>query len=200
MNYLGQTSGNGAAGVYHPLAAGTSPVFIAVHVRADPAQFGPSLQSLAYDVDPLLRVRDVQPMDETNDHVLRMMGIMLRAASVVSAIALLLALAGIYSAVSFAVARRTREIGIRVALGAGSREVVLAIFRRPLAQVALGVLAGASLVAVFVHAGNGTVTARNVVTIALYAVGMMAVCLLACAVPTWRALRVEPTEALRGEG
>lgn len=199
MNYVGQTSGNGASGVYHPLRAGASPVFVAVHMRGDPAQFGPRLSSLVWAVDPLLRVRDVQPMDETNDHVLRMMGFMLRAASVVSAIALLLALAGVYSAVSFSVARKTREIGIRIALGAAAREVIVAIFRRPVMQVALGVLVGATLVGVFVHAGNGTVTAGNVVTIALYAVAMMAVCLLACVVPTWRALRVEPTEALRGE-
>jgi ABC-type antimicrobial peptide transport system permease subunit len=119
----------------------------------------------------------------------------------VSAIALLLSLAGIYAVMSFTVARRTREIGIRVALGASRRRVVTAIFRRPIAQVAIGVVAGATMVAGVVWGLSvGTISARQVAYVVLYAMLMMAVCLLACVVPTRRALGVEPTEALRGDG
>ena len=57
-------------------------------------------------------------------------------------VALLLSLSGIYAVLSFIVARRRREIGVRVALGASRGHVVAAIFRRPLSQVGLGVLAG----------------------------------------------------------
>ena len=63
------------------------------------------------------------------------------------AIALTLALGGIYAVLSFIVVRRTREIGVRVALGADRRRVITAIFRRPLIQVSLGVLAGDTLLA-----------------------------------------------------
>ncbi len=118
-----------------------------------------------------------------------------------SSIALLLALAGIYAVMSFAVSRRTREIGIRVALGAGARQVVTAIFRRSLTHVALGVLAGGAATTLLVHASStGGLTARGAALVAAYATLMLGVCLLACVVPTRRALRIEPRDALRAEG
>jgi ABC-type lipoprotein release transport system permease subunit len=104
---------------------------------------------------------------------------------------------------SFIVARRTREIGIRVALGASQGRVVAAIFRRPLSQVALGILAGSALIAV---AGSietdmpglsGELSLMQVAMIVAHAILMLGVCLLACVVPTRRALGVEPTIALR---
>jgi putative ABC transport system permease protein len=117
-----------------------------------------------------------------------------------TAIALLLSLAGIYAVLSFIVARRTREIGVRVALGASPRRVVGAIFRRPLTQVCLGVLAGGMLIgAAAVELSGGGFSLAQVGALVAYAGLMLAVCLLACVVPTWRALRVEPTEALRAE-
>jgi ABC-type antimicrobial peptide transport system permease subunit len=103
---------------------------------------------------------------------------------------------------SFIVARRTREIGIRVALGASRQRVVGAIFRRPLIQVGLGILAGAALIAA---AGSietdmpglsGGLSLKDVAMLLAYATLMLGVCLLACVVPTRRALSVEPTIAL----
>jgi ABC-type antimicrobial peptide transport system permease subunit len=101
---------------------------------------------------------------------------------------------------SFTVARRTREIGIRVALGADARRVVLAIFRRPLTQVGLGVAAGGGVVAAsLLLASRGAVSPEGAAGFVGYAALMLGVCLLAC-IPTRRALRVEPTEALRADG
>ena len=65
---------------------------------------------------------------------------------VMSAVALLLSLAGLYAVMAFMVARRTREIGVRVALGGSRRRILMAIFRRPLIQMGLGVLAGISII------------------------------------------------------
>ena len=127
----------------------------------------------------------------------------LRVTILMTAIALLLSLAGIYAVLSFIVARRTREIGVRVALGASRQRVVGAIFRRPLTQVGLGILAGGALIAA---AGSietempglsGELSLRQVAMLLAYATLMLGVCLLACVVPTRRALRVEPTIALR---
>jgi putative ABC transport system permease protein len=101
---------------------------------------------------------------------------------------------------SFTVSRRTREIGIRVALGSTPRWIVAAIFRQPLRQVALGILAGGVLLTVLMFAAAGSLSAKQVMLIAVYVVAMMGVCMLACILPTLRALRVEPTEALRAEG
>jgi ABC-type antimicrobial peptide transport system permease subunit len=125
-------------------------------------------------------------------------------------IAVLLSLAGIYAVLSFAVARRTREIGVRVALGASNRAVITAIFRRPLIQVAAGVAVGTLFVGVLVTLlaapPDSVVADTSVVSSALrvlmligYAAMMFGVCMLACIVPTRRALRVQPTEALRAQ-
>jgi ABC-type antimicrobial peptide transport system permease subunit len=125
---------------------------------------------------------------------------------VLTAVALLLSLAGIYAVLSFTVARRTREIGVRVALGANRHRVLSAVFRRPLTQVGFGVAGGATLIAVgavvlsrttqFKGSMSG-LSAGQVALLVAYGVFMLGVCLLACVVPTRRALRVEPTVAMR---
>jgi predicted permease len=190
------------AGVYHPAARGDSALSeLAVRVRGDPASFAPRLRALAAAVDPALRVDTALPMDRIQAGDLRMEGYIFRLLLVVSAVALTLSLAGIYAVTSFTVARRTREIGIRVALGADPRRVAATIVRWPVGQVALGVLLGCSLLALLQHAaGTDGLPARTALLVAAYGAGLFAVCALACVAPTLRALGVEPTEALRAEG
>ena len=190
------------AGLYHPVPAGGAyPAQMAVHVRGDPEAFAPRLRALATAVDPTLRLYEPVRMDEVNQTALAFVAFWFRLALGVSSLALLLSLAGIYSVMSFTVSRRTREIGIRVALGASRRRVVAAIFARPLRQVAVGIAAGATLVGLLMMAATGgDATPRGVALLGAYAAFMMAVCALACVSPTRRALRVEPTEALRADG
>ena len=124
-----------------------------------------------------------------------------------STVALVLSLAGIYAVLSFTVARRTREIGVRVALGASRWRVVAATFRRPLTQVTLGVivgtaivLTGAAMIKYTEFPGSETdLTPRGMAMIVGYGSVMLGVCLLGCVVPTRRALSIEPTVALRTE-
>jgi len=198
------------AGLYLPApmgGAGTDgAVHMMVHVRGDPMALAPRLRTLATAVDPTLRLSEFQRLDEVADHLLWLIGLWLRITVVLSAIALLLSLAGIYAVLSFTVARRTREIGVRVALGASRRRVVIAIFRRPLTQVGLGVLAGGALIAAAALVPSpdtgplgGGLSLRQAALLVAYAAFMLAVCMLACIVPTRRALGVEPTEALRVE-
>jgi ABC-type antimicrobial peptide transport system permease subunit len=118
---------------------------------------------------------------------------------VACAVALLLSLAGIYAVMSFAVARRTREIGIRVALGASARGVVIGVFRRPLTQVGLGIAVGAVLVLWLMGGMKRLLPIEELAVLGAYVLFMTGVCVLACIVPTRRALRVEPTEALRAD-
>jgi putative ABC transport system permease protein len=120
-----------------------------------------------------------------------------RVLAVLSAIALLLSLTAIYAVMAYTVSTRTREIGLRVALGADRRRVIATILRRPLAQVGLGIVAGGVLVAVtFLGIFDSVPTVTEAALIAAYCALMMGVCLLACVVPARRALRVEPARAL----
>jgi ABC-type antimicrobial peptide transport system permease subunit len=97
------------------------------------------------------------------------------------------------------VARRTREIGIRVALGASTRRIAAATFAQPTRQVAYGVVAGGVIVGILVRGSTGGLQLAQVAIVLSYSAVMMLVCLLACVVPTRRALRIQPTEALRAD-
>jgi hypothetical protein len=193
-----------AAGLYLP----SSPerlgrVYVMVHLRNDPLAFAPKLREIATAIDPALRLSELAPVNEVLDPLIWFVRLWLRATVVMTAVALALSLSGIYAVLSFIVARRTREIGVRVALGASRRRVISAVFRRPLIQVGLGVLAGNALLAILgsvkteMPGLNGELSVGQLAILAAYGLVMFGVCLLACIVPTRRALSVEPTIALR---
>jgi predicted permease len=198
-----------AAGLYLPATPDLfDQVFMMVHVRGgDPLTLVPQLREAATAVDPSLRLVAMQRVSEANNDLLWVMGLWRRLTVVLSSLALILSLAGIYAVLSFAVARRTREIGVRVALGASRRRVIVATFRRPLLQVALGIVVGtaivftaASLIKYTEFPGSETdLTLEGMAMIIAYGIVMMGVCMLACLVPTRRALSIEPTIALRTE-
>jgi ABC-type antimicrobial peptide transport system permease subunit len=163
---------------------------------------------MAATLDPTLRLSEFQRVDQVTSPLLWVLGLWLRTTLVMTAVALLLSLAGIYAVLSFTVARRTREIGVRVALGASPRRVLTAIFRRPLTQVSLGVAAGTIIIALGAAAmyateqfgrEGGRLSPGQFALLLLYAAFMFGVCMLACVVPTRRALRVEPVVAMRVE-
>ena len=182
------------AAMYYPrLATGVTPVNMAIRAR-DPEALAPRLRVIAAETSPLVMLYDVQPLASAGGSEARLNWAMTSVAWLVGFIVLLLSATGIHAMMAFTVARRTREIGIRVALGAGSRRLVSGIFSRAFMQIGLGVLAGAALAALW---GIGS---TQQVMVLLAAVGvMLTVGLLACAVPLRRALRIEPTEALRAE-
>jgi ABC-type antimicrobial peptide transport system permease subunit len=95
-----------------------------------------------------------------------------------------------------AVQRRTREIGIRVALGANPRRVLRTVFARASRQLGGGIIAGNSIV-LFIAWRTDAMTPELLVSLAIMSVIMAAVGVLACASPARRALRVQPTETLR---
>ena len=197
----GATQRGRAAGFYLPRVPGSEgPLYVVIHARGYPLALAPRLRSIAMAADPALRISELQRVDQVTNAVLWVLGMWLRITLLLTAIALLIALAGIYAVLSFTVARRTREIGVRVALGASPRRVVAAVFRRPLTQVGIGVAAGGIVIAVAWMMLSGSVfTVLQGAALLGYAAFMLGVCMLACVVPTRRALRVEPTEALRAE-
>jgi predicted permease len=167
---------------------------VAVRVR-DPAAFATRLRTVAADVDPTIRLTDVKPLGQAGGGEAQANWTLTAVAWLISFIVLLLSATGIHSLMSFTVARRTREIGIRAALGASSVRIVRGIFARALLQISAGVLAG-SVLAALVGLGS---TRQLLLLLAADGV-MLLVGLTACAVPLRRALRIDPTEALRAEG
>jgi ABC-type antimicrobial peptide transport system permease subunit len=196
------TSRNRDPGIYLPADLGRSgPMYMAVHVKGDPLSFVPRVRAVAAAVDPALRLAELQRLNEVSNGVLWFLRLWIRITLGLTAMALLLSLAGIYAVMSFTVARRTREIGIRVALGASARAMVMSIFRKPLTQVSVGVALGSVLagLVMLTEMGGGTISATGIGLMLVYGLVILGVCLLACVVPTRRALSVEPMEALRVE-
>jgi predicted permease len=188
------------AGAYIPLdLTSTAGVYVAARVRpgADLKAASQALRKLGAEADALLRITDVRTLDHVNDSELRQIDFGTRLGGALSLATLILSLSGIYAVMSFAVSRRTREIGIRVALGSGRSRVVLSILRRPLLQVAAGVAAGAVLVLLL--SGQTVASLRYALALFGYVLVVFGVCLLACVVPVRRALKVDPIAALRAD-
>ena len=200
------------AGFYLPTTADRLGAGLNMMVRVrggDPMTLAPQARQIAATVDPSLRLIKIQRLNDVNEGMLWVIRLWITVTGVMSSVALLLSLAGLYAVMSFTVARRTREIGVRVALGGSRARIVTAIFRRPLIQMGVGVMAGIAFIAFMTFwypntegPGAGAaegLTLRAMAMQAGYAALMFAVCTLACVVPTRRALSIEPTTALRTE-
>ena len=180
--------------MYRPRAPIVGGVNMAVKVR-DPAEFATRLRAVALEVDPTIRLTEVQPLTDIGGGEAKMNWTLTWVAWLVSSVVLLLSAAGIHALMSFTVTRRTKEIGIRAALGASQQRIVRDIFSRAFLQISLGVLVGSGL-AVLLGVGS----LQGVLLLLGADAVMLAVGLTACALPLRRALRINPTEALRAEG
>jgi predicted permease len=181
---------------YHPLAS------FLVRTRRDPAALSGEVVSRLRALDAGLPVFNVVPLAE---HVQaasfqqRMAGSLLAG---FGALALLLAAVGLYGVLAFAVSQRTREIGIRMALGGRARDIYALVARQGLAVVGGGVVAGLAAAAAATRVLGSMllgVSPTDPLTFALVSAVLLAVAVLACAVPARRAARVDPAVALRYE-
>ncbi|HEX2168190.1 MAG TPA: ABC transporter permease [Longimicrobiales bacterium] len=176
-----------------------APPHVVVRVRGEAAAFEQKLRETAAEVSPDLRLYDVMTLDEViwlDDFG----GILMTASIVIPVLlVLLLSAAALFALMSVAVARRTREIGIRLAVGASPRALLAALFKRAALQIGLGVVAGnllvLALMSVIVEEASVVPTALPMLAASLI---MVIVGIGACFIPARRALNVPPTEALNG--
>ncbi|HET8772579.1 MAG TPA: FtsX-like permease family protein [Thermoanaerobaculia bacterium] len=152
--------------------------------------------ALAREVDAGLQLRDIATLQETVAGQQGPDGIGGVVIGSILLTAVVFSAAGLYALMAVAVARRTREIGIRLALGASRRRVLGTLFGRAARQLGGGIIAGNSLILLLAWRAD-SLTADLLVSSAVTSVLMGAVGILACAAPARRALRVQPTEALR---
>jgi predicted permease len=190
--------------VFHAASAATvSPLTMSVRLRGNPATLAARLPVIAAGVDGGLSVLEARPLGESIWQRDFWIVVPVVAAAGVSALVLLLSAMGLFSLMSISVSRRTREIGLRVALGAHPRHVLFGIVAHALALMGSGVVAGAGVVLLAVALGLGPTgrPADDVVSFAAWigvtSAVMLAAGLLACVEPARRALRINPIDALR---
>ncbi|HUF46508.1 MAG TPA: ABC transporter permease [Vicinamibacterales bacterium] len=184
------------AGVYTSVSASTLPIDLIVHAP-EGLRFAPRLRAIAARVDPALRVSTISTLGDLVRTETRFYAFWFRLSLVVVGILLLLSLSGIYAVVSFTVSRRTREIGIRLALGADRLRLLSEVLATPMLRVVIGATTGAAAITMLPLLDAGYVAPWLMGVIAGSAALVVAVSVLACAVPIRRALRIQPTEALR---
>jgi predicted permease len=186
--------------IYHPVAFGeVYPVRVGVRVRAgDPVAFAPVLRETTAAVSPDLQLRDITTTEilvRREQGLFRIIGV---TVGLVMLSVIVLSAAGIYSLMSFTVARRRREIGIRAALGANRHQLLLGVFSRALGQLAIGACIGALGAVGFERVLDGDLTqGHGAVIRPMVAIVMVAVGLLSVLGPAREGLRIQPTEALR---
>jgi len=177
-------------------------VSLVVHTRGEPNAFAPRLNAIMREVDadtPLYWVRDFQAVIAEATFGERVVAEMF---GVFGVIALILAAAGLYGIMAFSVGQRTREIGVRRALGAPAAGVLRILFVRTGLQLGLGLAVGLAIGIPLARVLTSTlhsISADDVTTPLVALTILIAAAAFAVIVPARRALRVDPTEALRYE-
>jgi len=175
---------------------------LVVRTKGSPAALTSQVKDAIRGLDPNLPVADVRTMEEVVGGAMstpRFTSVLL---SIFAALALTLSAVGIYGVLSYVVSRRTREIGIRVAIGAGRGQVLKMVLGSGIALALAGIAAGLVLAFAVTRLLRGLlhgVTAADPLTFTAVAIVLAGVAALASVVPAWRASRVDPVIALKSE-
>jgi putative ABC transport system permease protein len=178
--------------------------FMSLVLRAslEPETLTGALRRLVRNRDPDAAVFLVRTMEQVVSDSVAGTRLLSRLLTIFSLLALVLAVAGVYGVMSYLVSQRTHEIGVRMALGAGRREVVRMVLGRGLRNALAGAALGLMLTVMASVAMRRFVIGIGVVDVWTYlsaVLGILAVVLVASAWPAWRASRVDPLVALRNE-
>ncbi len=178
------------------------PLTVLVRTRGAPLEMAPAVRRAIWSYDSRLALYDVTTMDATLARATQRERLATLTLGVFASMALILAGLGVYGLLSYTVARRTRELGIRLALGADRASVRRMVIRQGAGLVAVGLLAGLLLARVLTRGlgdllfGVGTGAPRAYVASGL---ALLGVAVVAAAIPALRASSVEPAESLRVE-
>jgi putative ABC transport system permease protein len=175
---------------------------LGVRTHGDPAQLSATIREQVRALDPALPVENLKPMTEVVAESVAEPRFRTTLLGLFAAAALLLAAVGIYGVISYNTGRRTREIGIRVALGAQRGNVLTLILKEGFilgaAGVAVGILGAAGLAHFLATLVFGIGTSDPITYLSVTGL-LLGVALLACYIPARRAMRVDPMVALRYE-
>lgn len=189
------------ANVFHMLdPTQTSVLTLIVRTRGgDASNFAGKLRSILSTLDPTARITP-RPMLELYRQMDLALRLVMLVMGLVTLSVLLLSAAGIYALMSFTVSQRKKEIGIRAAMGADARRLLMSIFSRAAGQLGAGVAAGMVFaVALDVASSGEALGTAGLTVLPVIAIAMVVVGLLAAFGPARRGLRIQPTEALRDQ-
>jgi len=189
--------------MYLPLAQRpTASLWLAVRTTGPASAVVPALREALAGVDPDVPLANVQTIEEIVASSIAQPRFSMLMLGIFATIALLLAAIGIYGVISYSVAQRTHEIGVRMALGARQVDVVRMVAKQVLVMAGVGIAIGGALAL----AAGGVLTKllfgvrpSDPLTFGAVALGLAAVALVAAAVPAWRAARLDPVAALRAD-
>ena len=176
--------------------------FLVVKSRIEPVSLVPQVRKAVWSIDPNMPLAQVNPMEEVVDRSMARTSFTMLLLVIAAAVALLLGAVGIYGVISYVVSQRTREIGVRMALGAARRDISRMVIREGAAITLLGIgigLAFALALTRLMLALLYDVSPTDAATFAAVPMLLAAVALLASWIPARRAAAVEPLEAIRYE-
>jgi predicted permease len=190
--------------VYFPQAQVTfmgDPSLI-IRTRDEPTRISGQIADIVHQIDPQQPVTDIRTLEQLRSAQLgtpRVTSILLGTFAI---IALFITVVGVAGTLGLSVTRRTKEIGIRIALGATRREILLNVLRHGMAPVITGIIAGAiaaELSATMLSSMLFGIAPRDSTTLAAITVLLSFVALIGCLIPGRRAIRIDPMRALRTE-
>ncbi len=176
--------------------------WIAVKTAADLQPVAPAVRRALAAIDPDLPLSDIQTMEERTSRSLVPQRLAMGLATLFGLVALFLSLFGIYGVLAYVVAQRTREIGIRMALGSTVRGVFHLVFKEGLALIVVGLMLGVAGALALGRSLEGQlfgVAPTDPVILGTVALLTGSVALLACVAPSLRATRVDPVEVLTSQ-
>ncbi|MBO0857333.1 MAG: ABC transporter permease [Chloracidobacterium sp.] len=189
--------------LYTPhLQSGAGSLSVVARTTADPAGLAAAITLEARAIDPNLPIYDVKTMDQWLSESLARRRFAMLMLGLFAVVAMLLAAVGVYGVMSYSVAQREREIGVRVALGAQTRDVLRLVVKQGMSLAGIGVGIGLASAIGATRLMEGLlfgVRSTDLVTFAAIALLLAIVALLACLLPALRATKVDPLVALRSE-
>lgn len=175
---------------------------VVIRTASDPLRLASAARQAVWSIDPEQPVSNVQTLNELLDDEVQNRRVQVTLLGALAGLAILLACVGIYGVLSYSVAARTQEIGVRVALGADSGNIWLAVARQGLVLTGVGLVTGLLLAISLTRLLSSLlfgITPNDVVTYFLASLLFAVVGVLACSIPAYRASRVDPMVALRYE-